>query len=337
MVYNVAIIGAGLIGRKRALALRHFDNCKLKIIVDIDIIKARELANEFGAEAKENWENAVLRQDIDIVVVATINKFLAPISMAAIENKKHVICEKPMGRNSQEAKMLLDTAIANGVKFKVGFNHRFHPAILETKRLLNEEEIGDLYYMRCRYGHGGRPGYEKEWRASKELCGGGELLDQGIHIVDLFRWFAGEFDEAFGYTRNFFWNMEVEDNAFAMFKKDNGVVAMMHTSWTQWKNIFSFEIFGNKGYLIVEGLGGNYGIETLKIGKRKVGWGPPEERVIEFNGPDISWKKEWEEFISSIENKREPIGNGWDGYMALRMVEAVYGSVKLGRPIRLSV
>jgi predicted dehydrogenase len=135
---------------------------------------------------------------------------------------------------------------------------------------LEKDEIIESghHRLRCIYGHGGRPGYEKEWRASKEICGGGELLDQGVHVVDLFRWFLGEFEEAVGYTQTWFWPMEVEDNAFAVFRTSTGRTAMMHTSWTQWKNRFTFEIFGQAGYLIVEGLGGSYGVEKLIVGSR---------------------------------------------------------------------
>jgi predicted dehydrogenase len=337
MKFNVAIIGAGLIGRKRAIALSKFDNCKLKIIVDINKEKAEKLAKEFGSEFETNWEKVISRRDIDIVIVATFNKFLTPITKIALQNGKHVLCEKPLGRNLEESKEVLDVLSLSSAILKVGFNHRHHPAIAMAKKLFDNGEIGDLFFIICRYGHGGRPGYEKEWRANKELCGGGELLDQGIHIVDLFRWFAGDFNEAFGYIQTYFWNAEVEDNGFGMFKKDTGIVSTMHVSWTQWKNIFSFEIFGSKGYLIIDGLGGSYGRETLKIGKRKPEGGIPNERIIEFGDQDISWEEEWKEFILAIEEGREPIGNGWDGYMANYMIWAIYESAKTGRPVRLGV
>lgn len=335
MNYNVAIIGAGLIGRKRVEALKKTGLGNLKVIADINEEAAKKLVKNFGGKAENDWKRVVNRKDIDIVVVATYNKYLSPISIAALENKKHVLCEKPLGRNTQESQLIINAAQKNEVVLKVGFNHRHHPAIAKARQLLANGVIGEVYFLRCRYGHGGRVGYNKEWRASKDLCGGGELLDQGVHVVDLFRWFAGDFDEAFGYTHTYFWNMEVEDNAFAMFKKDNGVVAMMHTSWTQWKNLFSFEVFGSNGYLVVEGLGGSYGVETLKIGKRKPKNGPPDEEIVEFPGPDISWEEEWKEFISAIKECREPLGNGWDGYRANRMIAAVYESAKLGKPVRL--
>jgi len=338
---GVAIIGAGVIGKKRADTLKKFDGCRLVVTADINRSSAEDLAEQFGGEFERDWEKVVKREDVDIVIVATFNNALAPVSIGSLSNKKHVLCEKPLGRNAKEAKEILSTATQNGVIIKVGFNHRYHPAIAKAKELVERGEIGPLYYLRCKYGHGGRPGYEKEWRADKELCGGGELLDQGVHVVDLFRWFMGDFEEAFGYTPTCFWNMAVEDNAFALFKKGRNQVALMHTSWTQWKNIFSFEIFGEAGYLIVEGLGGSYGPEILKIGKRPrskgafIG-GVPEEEIITFDGPDISWEAEWTEFLSAIKENRAPLGNGQDGLEANRMIEAVYLSAQKNRPVKIS-
>lgn len=335
MTHNVAIVGAGLIGRKRAAALKKLSSCRLVFTVDVNVNAAESLSKEFGGEIESDWQKVVNRRDVDIVSVSTCNKYLAPVSVAALKNKKHVLCEKPLGRNTQESRLIVEAANKNGVVLKVGFNHRHHPAIMKAKQLIDKGGIGELFFLRCRYGHGGRPGYEKEWRADKDLCGGGELLDQGVHVVDLFRWFAGDFDEAFGYTPTYFWDIEVEDNAFAMFRKNNGLIATMHTSWTQWKNLFSFEISGEKGYLVIEGLGGSYGAETLRIGKRKPQSGPPDEQILEFPGPDISWGEEWEEFISAIEDKREPAGNGSDGYQANRMIEAIYESARTQQVVKL--
>lgn len=335
MTHNIAIIGAGLIGRKRAKALAKFANCNLAIIADVDEDAARRLAGEFGGEVESDWRLAIKRNDVDIVVVATYNKHLLPISIAALESGKHVLCEKPLGRNSNESKKMVEIAKHYKKIIKTGFNHRHHPAISRAKNLFDSGAIGKLCFIRCRYGHGGRPGYDKEWRADKDLCGGGELLDQGVHVVDLFRWFAGDFDSAFGYLPTYFWDMKVEDNAVAIFKNRSGVVASMHTSWTQWKNVFSFEVFGRDGYLVVDGLGGSYGPETLKVGKRRPEGGPPGEEVLEFPGEDISWEEEWKEFISAIEAKRKPLGSGLDGYEANRMIRAVYKSAKTGEVIRM--
>lgn len=332
---NVAIVGCGLIGKKRANALKQFGNCRLVAAADINEAVLKDFGMTFGCETHTNWQNLVARDDVDAVVIATVNKHLLPISDAAFKNKKHVLCEKPLGRNYEESRLMVESAKGNDVILKTGFNHRHHPAVTEAKRLLDAGAIGDIIFIRCRYGHGGRPGYDKEWRADSDLCGGGELLDQGVHVVDLFRWLAGDFDEAFGYVPTYFWDMKVEDNAFAMFRKNNGVVATMHTSWTQWKNLFSFEIFGRDGYLIIDGLGGSYGTETLKVGTRNKEGGAPTEEVFEFHGEDVSWINEWREFISAIEQKREPLGSGWDGLQANKMIGAVYLAAENGRVVGL--
>jgi len=343
LVYNIAIVGAGSIGKKRAESLSKSDNCQLKITADINKKAAIQIAQDYGGTASNDWHQIVNRSDIDIVIVSTFNKFLAPICIEALNKKKHVLCEKPLGRNSLESQEILEASKENNVILKTGFNHRHHPAIAKAKSLSESGSIGAIYFIRCIYGHGGRPGYEKEWRASKDLCGGGELLDQGVHVIDLFRWFLGEFKEVYGSINTFHWKMEVEDNAFAMFKTRKGQTAIMHTSWTQWKNRFSFEIYGEKGYLIVDGLGGSYGTERLIIGKRKKSTdkkgsylgGPPDERILEFPGPDISWSEEWKELISSIEEKRESLGSGYDGLLANKLISTVYESAKLNRPVRI--
>ena len=188
--------------------------------------------------------------------------------------------------------------------------------------------------MRCRYGHGGRTGYEHEWRADPEASGGGELMDQGIHALDLFRWFAGEFSEVTATIARSFWPADVEDNAFCLLRSKSGAMASLHASWTQWRNLFSFEVFGDCGYLQVEGLGGNYGPERLIIGERRSA-GAPVEQQVEFSGEDTSWAAEWADFVAAIRDRRPPEGSGWDGWQALRLVGAAYDSARTGAMVRL--
>ncbi|MBF0595693.1 MAG: Gfo/Idh/MocA family oxidoreductase [Candidatus Omnitrophica bacterium] len=334
MGIGVGIVGAGNIGRKRAEALSKFRDCRLVAVADANVQAARYLGGQHGAAAERDWQRLVLRHDIDIVIVSTINKFLFPVCLAALKNRKHVLCEKPLGRNSREARLLVAAAGKSGVVLKTGFNHRYHPAVVKAKALSDRGEIGKIHLLRCRYGHGGRPGYEKEWRASKVLCGGGELLDQGVHVVDLFRWFAGDFDAVSGQIATLFWDMKVEDNALAVFKKKGPVLASLQTSWSQWKNLFSFEIFGDRGYLVIDGLGGSYGVETLTVGKRKLQGGVPSEKIFRFPGPDISWEREWKDLVSAVRRGTKVSGSGWDGYQANKMLEAVYRSAEKRKEIR---
>jgi predicted dehydrogenase len=160
-------------------------------------------------------------------------------------------------------------------------------------------------------------------------------MEQGIHGIDLFRWFLGEFDEVAGFTTTRFWDTApLEDNAFALFHTENGQVASIHSSLTQWKNLFSFELFGQDGYIVVEGLGGGYGTERVTLGK-KAFTEPFRDETTEFRGGDRSWYGEWEEFVSAIEENREPLGNGYDGLEALRLVFAVYESASNGHSVKL--
>jgi predicted dehydrogenase len=356
---KVGIIGCGLIGNKRARVIRGDPLSSLCCAADPVISNAESLLRDFGdgnGRVYQHGQEMLAREKMDAVIVATPNKYLKEISLTAIRRGFHVLCEKPLGRNLRESVEMVVAAKKNNVFLKTGFNHRHHPAIWKAHELYTQGAIGPLMFIRAIYGHGGRPGYEREWRARREISGGGELLDQGVHVVDLFRWFLGDFEEAFGTISTYYWDMGVEDNAFALFKTEKGQTASMHTSWTQWKNRFVFEVFGEAGYLIIDGLGGSYGTETLKIGKRRksegstgngepsamshqlscrYAGGPPEEEVIEFTGSDISWQEEWKEFINAIKENREPFGNGLDGLEANRMIEAVYRSTQENRPVKI--
>ena len=247
--------------------------------------------------------------EIDAVVVATFNQGLLPVTLHALENGKHVLCEKPLGRNAGEAEQMVRAAARHERILKTGFNHRHHPALSLAHNLAQAGKIGPLMSLRAAYGHGGRPGYDQEWRGNPELAGGGELLDQGVHIVDLCRWFLGEFVQVSGMLSTWFWQVApLEDNGFALLRTAGGQIATIHTSWTQWKNLFRMEIFGRDGYLVVQGLGGSYGPEQLTMGLRRPESGPPLEETWEFPGPDISWQAEWQEFTAAIREGRQPLG-----------------------------
>lgn len=331
---KVAIIGCGVIGYKRAKALDPEDF--IVACCDSNPQAAEKFAEEFHCPWYTDYRRVLQEVECEAVVVAVVNRFILEIALSSLKSGKHVLSEKPLGRNAKEAKLMVDTAEHYHCVLKTGFNHRFHPGIWKAKEMYDQGAIGDLMWIRSRYGHGGRPGMEKEWRASKELCGGGELLDQGVHVIDLIRWFGGEITEVFGKVETKFWNTEVEDNAFAILKTQNNVTAQFHVSWTNWKNIFSFELFGSLGYLKIEGLGGNYGPETLEHGKRNPQGGKPEIAFFEFPPDDISWNREWLEFKSAILENRVPLGNGFDGWKANQVVEALYQSSQKNKVIRIS-
>lgn len=332
---RVGIIGAGYIGEKRAEALNLLNGRTLEIIADIKTGKAKKLAGKYGCRYTDDWREVVGDKKVDVVNVATTNDYLAKISISAIENGKHVLCEKPPGRNLKEALKIAKALKKNCVKLKVGFNHRFHPAMQKAHKMVEKGILGDLFFIRCIYGHGGRKGYGKEWRMIPEISGGGHLVDQGIHIIDLFRWFMGDFKEVFLYKGSFFWESRAEDNAFCLLKTGKGKLAQLHTGATQWKNKFLFEIFGKKGFLLIDGLGGSYGVETLVYGNKKRTGKRPEEKVYRFHKEDFSFLLEWKDFFKTIAGKRNPSGNIEDGIEAMKTVGALYKSAKEKKVIKL--
>lgn len=332
---RTGLIGCGRQGWRRAQAIRQHGD-KLIIVADVDGTMANALADEMRCEATTNWMTVMAMKDIDAVVISTPNIFHAPMSIAALKNKKHVLCEKPLGRNVDETKQIVNVVEETGMKLKCGFNLRHHAGVQQARRWFDEGAIGEINFMRIRYGIGGRIGYEKEWRADKELSGGGQLMDQGMHALDLSRWFFGDFSEAFGFLSTAFWKIHpLEDNAFCLLRTEKGQVASIHVSWTQWKNLFSLELFGREGYIIVEGLGGSYGTERSILGKRDF-LKPFGEEVIEFRGEDLSWREEWKEFVSAIRENREPLGNAYDGLEAVRLACAVYESASKGYVVKLT-
>ncbi len=316
-----AIIGCGLIGRKRLAALPA--GSSLAVACDADLARARNLAGGH-ARAATDFREAVGGEDVEAVVVATPNAALAPVAEAAIRAGKHVLVEKPGAVRAEEAAALADLARRQGVRVRVGFNHRYHPALLKARELVDSGVAGGLMFVRGRYGHGGRLGYEKEWRADPALSGGGELMDQGVHLIDLAGWFLGPFARVEGHAATYFWKMPVDDNAFLSLRTANGKTAWLHVSCTEWKNLFSLEIYGREAKLQVEGFGGSYGVERLSFYRMLPEMGPPETTIWEFPRGDASWELEMAAFEADILDGREPAPGLEEARAALDVVEKIY-------------
>jgi len=319
---GVAIVGCGLIGRKRAAALA---GAKLVACSDLSPDRARDLAGSVpGAVAEAEWRNAVRRDDVDIVIVATTNDALAEVSVASLSAGKHVLVEKPAARNVKELDAVIDASRKYGRSVRVGFNHRYHPALRKARELFEAGVLGELMFVRGRYGHGGRVGYEKEWRADPKLSGGGELIDQGVHLIDLARCFLGDFTEVSGSAHTYFWKTPVDDNGFLLLKTPGGQSAFLHVSCTEWKNLFSLEIYGRDGKLHIEGLGGSYGVERIAFYKMLPQMGPPETTIWEYPTADDSWVVEFTEFLEDIQGGRTPRAGLTDARAVLVVVEKIY-------------
>jgi predicted dehydrogenase len=234
-----------------------------------------------------------------------------------------VLLEKPGARCATELDPVATAAQSTGVLVRVGFNHRYHRAFRKAREILATGNLGSPMFVRARYGHGGRIGYEKEWRANAEISGGGEAIDQGVHLIDLARWFLGDFVKVQGAAPTFYWNMPVEDNAFFLLHTASGSVAFLHASWTEWKNVFSFEYFGRTGKLEISGLGGSYGIERLAYFQMLPSMGPPETTIYEYPVADDSWEAEMADFAEDIRLQRAPSPGIADAQAALQIAEQV--------------
>jgi predicted dehydrogenase len=319
---HAAIIGCGLVGRKRAQALA---GCHLRVCCDTVVDRAVAMAqSDPNAIALADWRAAVTRPDVDIVLVAATHDMLGPIATVAADAGKHVLIEKPGARRAAELDCVRAAALRSGARIRIGFNHRYHRAFRKAREIFRAGALGKMMFVRARYGHGGRPGYDKEWRAVPAVSGGGELLDQGIHLIDLARWFLGDFQDVQGHVATFFWNMPVEDNGFLLLRTAGGQTAFLHASWTEWKNTFSFELYGRTGKLEIAGLGGSYGVERLTFYRMSPEMGPPETTTWEYPMADDSWEVEFREFLEDIRLGREPSPGLDDAQAALRVIEKVY-------------
>jgi predicted dehydrogenase len=319
---RVAIIGCGLIGQKRAKAL---GGARLTVCCDVDEARAGNLARLHSATVSTDWREVVARPDVDLVIIATTHDLLPVIATAAASNGKHVLMEKPAARRASELDPLLEACARSGAKVRVGFNHRFHRGLQKAYEIISSGQLGPLMFVRGRYGHGGRIGYDKEWRSVPEKSGGGELVDQGCHLIDLSRWFLGaEFTRVQGTIATYFWDMPVEDNGFLLLRTAAGQTAFLHATWTEWKNLFSFEIYGRMGKVEISGLGGSYGTERVTWYKMLPELGPPETFAWEYPMADNSWDVEFQLFLEDIRENREPSPGVRDAQAALRVIEAVY-------------
>jgi predicted dehydrogenase len=299
---RVAIVGAGLIGRKRAQAL---GEDRFVGVFDVDHEAAERLAGDFpGATACVELAT-LFALEPDVVVVAVPHHLLAGLACEALQAGTHVLVEKPAGIGVADVERVASAAAEADRLVKVGFNHRFHPAIARAVSEARSGRFGDVMFARARYGHGGRLGYDREWRMSPELSGGGELIDQGMHLLDIYHWLLGPLPVHSALLRTQFWDAEVEDNAVVVLggsdEADRAAPwATFHVTWTEWKNLFSLEIYCRTGKLRVEGLQGSYGPQKLDIYAMSPELGPPEIETIEYDPRDVSWDAEWQHFREAI-------------------------------------
>lgn len=327
---RTVVIGCGGVGRRRSQIVLDEPGASLVAVVDIDQGRAEATARERGCDAMTDAHAAIARADVDAVVISTSNDQHAPLGIAALRAGKHVLVEKPLARQPDEAAELVAAARTSGRVLQTGFNHRFYPSVKKARELVREGAIGEPILCRCRYGHGGRTTFPQEWFTDKALSGGGTFLDNGVHALDLFRVFLGDFAEATGFVGNLVWQVQpCEDNGMGIFRTRDGKMAMLHSSWTQWEINFGFEIFGREGWLNCESN------ERLTMGGRVAHIGHPPTQSWNLVGSERSFADDFAEFAAAVREGRDPDATGEAGLAAVEMAHAVYEASSSGRTVRL--
>lgn len=323
---NVGIIGFGKMGRVRYETICQNGHGRIVAIAD-----PQECPAIPGIRYYASPDLLIASPEVDAVFICTPNYLNEALTVQALQSGKHVFCEKPPAFNAAGVKRIVEVEkSAKGKKLMYGFNHRHHDSVKKAKELIDSGIYGRILWMRGRYGKSVDESFYSNWRAKKKLAGGGILMDQGIHMVDLFLMMAGDFDEVHAFVSNLYWKLDVEDNVFATFRNRNGLVASLHSTMSQWRHLFSFEIFLEKGYIVINGLltsSGTYGEEEMVIAKNRT-MAPAatwrDEEHIRFH-VDNSWRYEIEHFFVAIErNNPIQIGNSRDALKAMKIIDRIY-------------
>jgi predicted dehydrogenase len=322
---KIAIIGYGRMGKIRHQAISEVGGAEVIAISDPSI------GMDFKSIPNLTHEEILKHPDIHAIIVATPNFLNKELSIRALQAGKHVFCEKPPCFTGADMEEIIAVEKRSCKKLMYGFNHRHHDSIIRMKEIIDRQESGRILWMRGRYGKSVTPDYFNEWRARKELAGGGILIDQGIHMLDLFLYLGGNFDKVKAEISNLYWKLEVEDNAFVILKNSQtGMVANLHSTMTQWRHLFSLEIFMEKGYMVLNGLitsSGSYGEEMLTIAKNRSAapaatW-RDEVKTQYLN--NNSWRYEMEHFLNAIKTDMPvSIGNSSDALRLMTIIDSIY-------------
>ncbi len=323
---RVGIAGYGIVGKRRRVFIDQHPRMKTVAVCDQNFKEEAVLPD--GVRCYSHYSR-MLEEPLDILFVSLPNYLAAEVTIAGLKKGLHVFCEKPPGRDVDDIKMVIKAEKENpGLLLKYGFNHRYHDSVREALRIIKSGELGEIVNMRGVYGKSKIIPFSGGWRAERKYAGGGILLDQGIHMVDLMRLFCGEFKDVKSYISNSYWNHDVEDNAYALMRDRKGRIAMLHSSATQWQHCFQLEIILTGGFLQLNGIlsgSKSYGQEKLIIGRRdESDVGTLREEVVNYL-EDNSWRDEVNEFTDAVCNgKKIETGNSSDALSTMQLVYQIY-------------
>jgi len=325
-IVNVGIIGFGKMGQLRAQVVSESGRGQVNMIYEPDTLPV-----DLEYARAVDVETIVKNDSIDAVFICTPNFQNKPFTIQALEAGKHVFCEKPPAFTADDVVEIIEAEKHSNKKLMYGFNHRHHDSLIMMKRLVDGGEYGKILWMRGRYGKSVDESFFETWRAKKRFAGGGILLDQGIHMLDLFLMLGGGFDKVQSEVSNLYWNLDIEDNVFAVYKNsESGVVASLHSTMTQWRHLFSLEVFLEKGYMVLNGLktsSGTYGEEVLSIAKNRTTapaatWEDEEHITFKTNN---SWTAEVSHFFDAILHDKEVvIGSSQNALEIMKLIDMTY-------------
>ena len=328
----MGIAGYGVVGRRRRKCVDLNPHLKLTAICDRTFSKNSAIHK--GVFKFSDYRD-LLSHDLDLLIICLTNDIAPVVTIEALKRGLHVFCEKPPGRNLNDIKMVIDEERKNSkLKLMYGFNHRYHDSVKDALSIIEKGSFGKIINLKGIYGKSQLVTFDQpDWRTKREIAGGGVLLDQGIHMVDLMRLFAGDFKDIYSFVSNNHWGFDVEDNAYALMRTSDGVIGMLNSSATQWRHRFNLDINLEKGSIILSGIlsgSKSYGAETLTVVKAEPGRdnGDPMEHITRYNH-DPSWEKEIEVFVNCIlDNKEIENGSSDDAFQTMKHVYSIYYSDK---------
>ena len=325
---KVGIAGYGVVGKcRRACIDRHPD---MQLVAVCDRTFTGDGVMDDGIHYCSNYKQ-LLKHNLSVLFVCLTNDIAPKVTIAGLEKGMHVFCEKPPGRDVTDIVSVIEVEQKfPELKLMYGFNHRYHESVRDALSIIRTDELGQVLHLRGVYGKSQLITFnQSDWRTKREVAGGGVLLDQGIHMVDLMRLFAGDFNEVYSIISNNYWGYDVEDNAYALMRTQDGVVGMLNSSATQWRHLFHLDINLERGSMVLGGIlsgSKSYGAETLTVTNAdpEKDFGNPTERTTKYS-KDTSWDEEIQVFAECIlNNKKVASGSSNDALKTMKLVYQIY-------------